>query len=109
MTWIKLLDARATTVTRIVQENPHQLAVLLLDDPERWSAEALRVAIATGATRTLPVKRRVPAILLYFTAEAQEDGAKHFRPDLYGSDSRVPAALGTPFRFGPVDRPRADQ
>jgi murein L,D-transpeptidase YcbB/YkuD len=84
-------------------EQTFDLAVLLLDDPERWSADALRAAIATGETRTVRVKRRVPVMLLYFTAEADEDGTVRFRPDLYGRDPRVLAALGAPFRFSPVD------
>jgi murein L,D-transpeptidase YcbB/YkuD len=87
-------------------ERAFDLAVLLLDDPERWSAEALRAAIASGETRTVRAKRRVPVMLLYFTAEADEDGTVRFRPDLYNRDPRVLAALGAPFRFSPVDGAR---
>ena len=61
-------------------EKPHQLAVLLLDDAEHWGEEALLAAIATGKTRTLPVKRGVPVIMLYLTADAEEDGVVAFRP-----------------------------
>lgn len=85
-------------------ERPHELALLLLDDADRWSAEALRAAIAEGATRAVPVKRRVPVMLLYFTAEANGEAVVHFRPDLYDRDAAVLAALRTPFRFSPVDR-----
>lgn len=88
-------------------EQPLPLAVLLMDEPERWSAEAIRAAIDTGETRTLPVKRRIPVLVLYFTAEGQEDGTAQFRPDLYGRDPRVLAALRAPFRFSPVDGRRA--
>jgi murein L,D-transpeptidase YcbB/YkuD len=84
-------------------EEPLELAVLLLDDAERWSAEAVGAAVQTGETRTLPVKRRVPVLVLYFTAEAQADGLAQFRPDLYGRDAQVAAALRAPFRFSPVD------
>ena len=87
-------------------EAPLALAELLLDDPERWSALEIEAAIATGATRTLPVGRRVPVLFLYFTAEADEDGTVRFRRDLYGRDPRVLAALRAPFRFSPVDRRR---
>jgi murein L,D-transpeptidase YcbB/YkuD len=88
-------------------ERPLELAALLLDDAERWNAQAIRGAIATGETRTLPVKRQVPVLILYFTAEAEEEGSLRFRPDLYGRDAHVLAALRAPFRFAPVDRPRA--
>jgi murein L,D-transpeptidase YcbB/YkuD len=87
-------------------EKPHELAILLLDDPESWGEEALRAAIATGETRILPVKRRVPVVALYLTAEADEAGAVYFRPDLYGRDAKVAAALAAPFQFAPVDRAR---
>lgn len=84
-------------------ERPLELAVLLLDDPEHWNAQAILAAIETGATRTLPVKRRVPVLVLYFTAEAEPDGSVRFNPDLYGRDARVLAALHAPFRFSPID------
>ena len=85
-------------------EKPHELAVLLLDDAEHWGAEALRAAIATGETRTLPVKRGVPVLTLYLTADVEEDGVVAFRPDLYGQDTKVAIAMAAPFRFSPVDR-----
>jgi L,D-transpeptidase YcbB len=88
-------------------EKAFDLAVLVLDDPERWSADGLRTAIRTGETRTMRVSRRVPVMLLYFTAEADEDGTVRFRPDLYGRDPGVLAALGAPFRFSPVDGRRS--
>ncbi len=84
-------------------EAPLALAVLLLDDPARWSAPAIETELASGATRTLPAKRNVPVLVLYFTAEADSDGTMHFRRDLYGRDPKVLAALAAPFRFSPVD------
>jgi len=101
----KLFDKpeRAFSSGCIRLEQPLELAVLLLDEPERWSPAALRAAIETGETRTVPVKRGIPVLVLYFTAEAPEDGTLQFRPDLYGRDARVIAALRAPFRFSPVD------
>jgi murein L,D-transpeptidase YcbB/YkuD len=96
---------RAFSSGCIRMERALELAVLLLDDPERWSAAAIGAAIQTGERRTVPVKRRVPVMLLYFSAAAEEDGAVHFRPDLYDRDPRVLAALGAPFRFSPVAAP----
>jgi murein L,D-transpeptidase YcbB/YkuD len=96
---------RAFSSGCIRMERALELAVLLLDDPERWSAEAIGAAIAAGERRTVPVKRRVPVMLLYFSAAAEEDGPVHFRPDLYDRDPRVLAALSAPFRFSPVAAP----
>jgi len=91
-------------------ERPLELAALLLDDSERWTAEALAAAIAglvaTGETLTVPVRRKVAVLLLYFTAAPYGDGDVQFRRDLYGRDARVLAALAQPFRFSPVDRRR---
>jgi murein L,D-transpeptidase YcbB/YkuD len=84
-------------------EQPVELAVLLLADAERWSAERVREAIATGETRAVLVKREVPVLLLYFTAAPDGTGGIAFRPDVYGRDAPVLAALGRPFRFSPVD------
>jgi murein L,D-transpeptidase YcbB/YkuD len=88
-------------------ERPLELAVLLLGDPEHWDAPALRAAIESGVTRTLPLKRQVPVMLLYFTAEADANGIARFNPDLYGRDAGVLAALDAPFRFTPVNGLRA--
>lgn len=79
-------------------ESPVELAVLLLDDPARWGPDAVRAAIASGETRTLGVRRRVPVLLLYWTAEVRE-GIVHFRQDLYGRDRAVLRGLDGPVRL----------
>ncbi|WP_244860864.1 L,D-transpeptidase family protein [Aromatoleum petrolei] len=85
-------------------ERPLELAVLLLDDPEQWNAEALQKAIEIGETRTVPVERRVPVMILYHTVEVGDDGTTDFRPDLYDRDAEVSAALARPFRFSTAGR-----
>ncbi|MDL1862985.1 hypothetical protein FBR04_18450 [Betaproteobacteria bacterium PRO7] len=95
--------ARAFSSGCIRVERPLDLARLLLDDPARWSEDRLREAIATGRTQTVPVRHTVPVLLLYFTAQVAADGTLHFRPDLYGRDKAIVAALAAPFRFAPVD------
>ncbi|MBS0544256.1 MAG: L,D-transpeptidase family protein [Proteobacteria bacterium] len=76
-------------------QNPQELAVLLLDDPAQWSAEALKSAIATGKTRTVPVNRQIPVMLLYHTADADASGAVQFRKDIYDRDARLLSALSS--------------
>jgi murein L,D-transpeptidase YcbB/YkuD len=87
-------------------DRPLELAVLLLDDPQRWSEQQLAEAIAGGNTQTLPLRRPVPVLLLYFTAVVTPDGALQFRPDLYDRDGPIIQALAAPFRFAPVDAGR---
>lgn len=87
-------------------ERPLELARLLLDDPARWSDDRLREAVASGRTQTVPVRLTVPVLLLYFTATVDTDGTLRLRPDLYGRDKAIVAALAAPFRFAPVDAGR---
>jgi murein L,D-transpeptidase YcbB/YkuD len=87
-------------------EKPHELALLLLDDPAHWTQEHLREAIATGRTQTIPVRRTVPVLLLYFTASVATDGTLQFRSDLYARDGAIIKALAAPFRFASIDRGR---
>ncbi|HSJ08936.1 MAG TPA: L,D-transpeptidase family protein, partial [Longimicrobiales bacterium] len=74
--------------------NPLDLAALVLDTP-RWSVEALRAAIATGATRTIPLARPVPVLILYWTASADLHGELHFYADVYDRDPALLRALNT--------------
>ena len=83
-------------------QHPLTLALLLLDDPQRWSVQTLAEAIGTGETRSLFVKRKVPVMLLYWTAVADENGTAEFHPDLYERDAPVLKGLEAPFRIDPV-------
>lgn len=85
-------------------ERPLELAELLLDDAQRWSTVQITAALDEGQTRTLPVRRRVPLLLLYHTARAGADGRPEFRADIYGRDAPIVRALAAPFRFAPVVR-----
>ena len=72
------------------------VAVSLLGAPERWSLQRLRAEIATDQTRTLRLKRRIPILLLYRTVDVDDRGTVHFRPDFYGRDAALAAALTAP-------------
>ncbi len=90
---------RAESSGCIRLEKPLELAVQLLDDPARWTLPQIQAALDAQATRTVSVKRRVPVLILYFTAQADKDGVVAFRQDLYGRDPEVLAALARPVRF----------
>jgi murein L,D-transpeptidase YcbB/YkuD len=49
--------------------------------------------IGTGQTSYLPLKKKLPVYFLYWTAFAGADGAMQFRPDIYGRDQRLIAAI----------------
>ena len=86
-------DSRALSSGCVRVEKPNELAVLLLDDPERWGPDALEQALATGKTRTLPVAREIPVLLHYATVGLDEEGRFQFRPDIYARDEVLRAAL----------------
>lgn len=53
----------------------------------------IQEAIGGGETRYLPLNRKVPIYILYWTAFADRDGKVQFVRDLYGRDKRMIAAL----------------
>jgi L,D-transpeptidase YcbB len=81
-------------------ERPLELVELLLADPEKWNAEAIRAAVDTGTTRTVTLTRKVPVLLIYWTADADAEGRVVFKRDVYGRDARLLRALNGRFRFG---------
>jgi murein L,D-transpeptidase YcbB/YkuD len=54
----------------------------------------LQDAIAAGKTEHLPLNAPLPIYFLYRTAFVDADGVVEFRPDIYGRDVRLIAALG---------------
>jgi murein L,D-transpeptidase YcbB/YkuD len=85
-------------------ERPLELAEWVLSDPARWNSATLRSAVDSGETRTLRVAKPVPVLLIYWTADRDDDGSIVFKPDPYGRDGRELAALDSPFKLG--KRPR---
>jgi len=73
-------------------EKPRELAAALLAN-QGWTAERIDAAIAQGATQRVELKGAPPLFVIYTTAEADASGAVTFRPDPYGWDDRLRAAL----------------
>jgi murein L,D-transpeptidase YcbB/YkuD len=65
---------------------------VLTGSPES-GRERIDAAIAAGETQTIALDRPVPVYVLYWTVIAQPDGTVDFRPDVYGRDKRLIAAL----------------
>jgi murein L,D-transpeptidase YcbB/YkuD len=84
-----------------------ELAALVLDDADRWNAQAIDDVIARGELQNVTLPRRVPVLLAYWTAWVDPKGGVNFRRDLYGQDAKWAAALDAPFTlrtkplFGP--------
>jgi murein L,D-transpeptidase YcbB/YkuD len=81
------------------------LAERVLADPERWNAQAIDAVVATGQTRTVTLARKLPVLLIYWTADRDDAGRIVFKRDVYRRDPPLLRALDAPFAFG--KRPHA--
>jgi L,D-transpeptidase YcbB len=93
-------DDRTFSSGCIRVERPLELVELLLDDPVRWNAAGIRAAVDALATRTVTLQRKVPVLLMYWTADEDPDGRIVFKRDLYHRDARLLRALDGRFSFG---------
>ena len=64
-----------------------------------WSKEKIDSQIASGDMKTVFLSQRLPVLLLYWTAEVDDDGHLHFYKDLYDRDAAILDALGQPFHL----------
>jgi murein L,D-transpeptidase YcbB/YkuD len=67
-------------------------SLALKDDPEQGQA-MLREIVKQGKTQRLALSSPLPVYFLYWTAIADADGNVEFRPDHYGRDGILTAAL----------------
>jgi L,D-transpeptidase YcbB len=85
-------------------EKPAELANLLLrkqlDGQQAWTLALVQKAMDSGRdNRQVNLAVKVPVLILYVTAVAEEDGTVHFFDDIYGHDKRLDAVLakGRPY------------
>ncbi len=76
---------------------PGDLAYSLLGDKTGMSASEIDAIWASGETTKVTLPKQIPVHLVYATAFATENGIE-FRPDVYGRDRKLYAAL-----FGRVE------
>ena len=65
-------------------------------------ANSLHSALESARTRELQLSREVPILLDYWTADVDDDGRVILRPDLYGRDPALAAALSRPLPVSPL-------
>jgi murein L,D-transpeptidase YcbB/YkuD len=63
-------------------ERPFDLAAWVLGG----DVAPVREAMATGETKQIPLPKKLPVYIAYFTAWPTGDGKVEFRPDIYGRD-----------------------
>jgi murein L,D-transpeptidase YcbB/YkuD len=85
-------------------EKPAELAGFLLrnqlDGQQPWTLTLVQKAMDSGRdNRQVNLAAKIPVLILYVTAVAEEDGTVHFFDDIYGHDKRLNALLakGPPY------------
>ncbi|WP_374569831.1 murein L,D-transpeptidase [Phenylobacterium sp.] len=73
-------------------QKPRELAALLLGR-QGQGADTVEQAIAAGVTSRTMLTTAVPLYVVYWTAVADDAGEVSFRPDVYGWDDKLAAAL----------------
>ena len=83
-------DVRDLSHGCIRLEEPGRLAVLLLKDDPKWSADgALQAAIVTGKTIGIRLKTQPAVYVAYWTVLPGPDGSVGFRADVYDWDQML--------------------
>lgn len=88
-------------------EKPRELAVALLGR-QGWTPEGIEQAIAAGDTRRVDLSTPVPLYVVYWTAQVDGAGALILRPDIYGWDRDLTAALAAASAERRAALPRGD-
>ena len=93
------IDTRTTSSGCVRVDKPFELAEMLLADPQKWSRAQIDAAVETGKLQNVTLAKKVPVLLVYWTAWVDSKGALNFRSDIYGRDAKWSKALDEPFRF----------
>ena len=73
---------------------PLEFARALIADDGPWDLGQIKREIARGQNQSMPLNRKIPVHLTYFTAAVDKDGKIALREDIYGHDKRIATALG---------------
>ena len=88
---------RAFSAGCIRVKEPLELARILLDDPDSWSAQQIRELVDSGVPqRVVQMEREVDVLLMYWTASPVSDSRIQFHHDIYNLDPAALAALDAP-------------
>lgn len=67
-------------------EEPETLAKYVLKGYSEWPEDRIFEAMRSGVEKQVPLKKKIPVHIAYFTAWVDENGGLHFQPDIYGYD-----------------------
>ncbi|BCJ89825.1 peptidoglycan-binding protein [Terrihabitans soli] len=86
-------DMRALSHGCIRVQDPFKLADVLLEDTG-LDGTKLKGMVGGGEERRIDLAHKIPIHIAYFTAEVASDDTLLTRPDVYGTDKKMKAALG---------------
>ena len=66
-----------------------------MDDQNKMSATEIDKAMNAGTEQSVPLKRKIPVYISYFTAWADKNGNVNFYEDVYNRDNRLAQLLYT--------------
>ena len=75
---------------------PLDLAAVLLESQEGWTAERIQHVVASGATETVYLKQPLPVVIVYWTVSVGASGELRFARDVYDRDAPLIRALDDP-------------
>lgn len=67
-------------------EKPFELTKYLLKDQKQWTSSAIKEAMVGGEEKYVNLSAKVPVYIVYFTTWIDDNGAIHFRDDVYNHD-----------------------
>ena len=88
-----LATTRAFSHGCIRVSRPMDLADHLVGDVVGWPQQKIDAAFAGGKTTRVSLPQHIPIHLIYATAYEGDGGSIEFRPDIYGRDRKLDAAL----------------
>lgn len=88
-----LATARAFSHGCIRLSRPMDLAYRLVGEIAGWPRQKIDAAFASGKTTRVTLPERIPVHMIYATAFEGDGGSIEFRPDIYGRDRKLEAAL----------------
>jgi murein L,D-transpeptidase YcbB/YkuD len=92
---------------RVEQIRP--LASFALTADAAAGLEMIDAEITTGSNLRISLDNPLPVYVLYWTVVADQDGTVEFRPDVYGRDEELLAALAGQHPFGKVSSNTGNQ
>ena len=86
-------NTRTTSAGCIRVEKPFELAEQLMSTTPGWDRERIDQLVASGKTKRIHPKDKIPVLITYTTVGVDEQGIARFKPDIYNRDKAVLAGL----------------